>query len=350
MAAEAHLSLAPNKAVPCQSWALVGERGRRLFARVWAPEGVLEGVARGEGAVGGGGLAPGKGAAGGGAAASRAPSVIVVHGFGEHAGRYEGLAIALASAGWSTWAIDLRGHGLSEGHNRADIEELERVLGDLDSLTSQAARLCQGAPLVLLGHSMGGPIAATYASAHAELVSGLVLSAPALHLASAAPAAALAVRALARVWPRAGVAKVPPPALSRDTEAVARFVNDPLVWHGRVPARTALQMYRAALAATAGAPALHMPVLMLHGSEDRIVPVEASRRFLALVGSTDKHLRVFQGSRHEILHELDKEVVVADLVAWLGQRWPAVSTPGGGPAQQWGSSPLHRPDSLGNRH
>ncbi|MGC8627060.1 MAG: lysophospholipase [Acidimicrobiales bacterium] len=338
MAAQAHLSLKPGTAVPCRSWELEGERACKLFARVWGPEAVLQSPAGGERTAAGENLADSDGTGGGRAAVTRAPSVIVVHGFGEHAGRYEELASALASAGWSTWAVDLRGHGLSEGH-RADIEELGLVLGDLDRLTRQAARHCQGAPLVLLGHSMGGPIAATYASAHAELVSGLVLSAPALHLASAASATVFAVRVLARAWPRAGVTNVPPFALSRDTEEVARFVNDPLVWHGSVPARTAVEMHRAALAAMAAAPALHMPVLMLHGSEDRIVPVEASRRFFAQLGSTDKDLRVFHGSRHETLHELGKRAVVADLVAWLAQRWPGAAVPAGGPVRPVGEQP-----------
>jgi alpha-beta hydrolase superfamily lysophospholipase len=237
-----------------------------------------------------------------------------VHGFGEHAGRYEHVAQALSGAGWSVWAIDLRGHGISEGP-RADIERLEWVLADLDLLVTQA-----GGKPVLLGHSMGGGIAAVYAALHPGRLHALVLSGPALQLASRPFAQVLAVRAIARVRPSAGVARIEPAQLSHDEEVVAAFARDPLVWHGRVPARTGFEMYRAARFAMGHAGELSLPVLMLHGEADEIVPVRASRQFFAEVGSKDKELRVFEGFYHESFQEIGKAEVIAGLVDWLSER------------------------------
>jgi acylglycerol lipase len=253
---------------------------------------------------------------------------VLLHGFGEHSGRHEELACALCAAGWAVWALDWRGHGYSEGP-RADIEKLEWVLADAGQLVAQAAAATTGQPLVLLGHSMGGAMAAAFAVLHPEQLAGLVLSGPALHLAARPRALALLVRALASVRPRTGVAQVKPSALSHDTQVVDRFASDPLVWHGRVPARTAFEMYRAARLVVERAEDLRVPVLVVHGSEDQIVAVQASQHFFAALGSTDKELRVLEGFRHEPFQEVGREEVIGGLLAWLDQRWPADGT---GPA------------------
>ncbi len=283
--------------------------GRRLLVRVWGPAGRL--------------VAPGSR---GPARAGGWPSVVLVHGFGEHSGRYEELGQELAAAGWTLWSMDLPGHGRSQGP-RADIEKLEWALADIGQLVAEAAGEAPGAPVVLMGHSMGGALAAAYAVRRPGQLAGLVLSAPALHLAWKPRALALAVGALARLAPGAGVARVAPRALSRDNVAVQRFVEDPLVWHGRVPARCALEMYRAARAAVAGANGLSLPLLVLHGTDDRVVPVGASRRYFARVGSGDKELRTFEGYRHEVLQELGRRQVVVCLLSWLARHWPQAAPP-----------------------
>ena len=276
----------------------MGESGRRLHVERWAPTAVVS-------------------------APPKAP-VVIVHGFGEHAGRYEHVAQALAGTGRSTFAFDLAGHGRSDGR-RAVVESVADALADIDRLvgeatsTSKPVLLGQSTKPVLLGHSMGGAFAAAYATANQGRLSALVLSAPALHLASSPRWQALTVQALAAVAPRAGVTRIDPAGLSHDTAVVASFASDPLVWHGRFPARTAVELYRASRLAFAGAGELGLPTLILHGDTDPIVPVRSSPQFFAALGSEDKELQIFPGLYHEPFNELDKGAQIAVLLEWLSR-------------------------------
>jgi len=272
-----------------QSGEMVGERGRRLHFERWAPTA-------------------------GPSEPPKAP-VVIVHGFGEHAGRYDHVAQALAGAGRSTLAFDLAGHGRSDGR-RAVVESVDEVLADIDRVVDKASSTFKP---VLLGHSMGGAFAAAYATANQGRLSALVLSAPALHLASSPRWQALAVQALAAVAPRAGVTRIDPAGLSHDTAVVASFAGDPLVWHGRFPARTAVELYRASRLAFAGAGELRLPILILHGDADPIVPVRSSPPFFAALGSEDKELQIFPDLYHEPLNELGKDGAIAILVEWLSR-------------------------------
>jgi acylglycerol lipase len=307
MAAEAHLERAEDRrdGIDRATLAIVGERGRQLYVRRWAPVDAL--YAR--------------------------PDVVLVHGFGEHIARYDGVAGAFAAAGHVTWGMDLWGHGGSPGR-RADVGRLDLALSDLDALLAHAktgvipSERSRTAPApsapgpfrtVLYGHSMGGALAAAYAATRPSALSALVLSAPALHLALRPRWQALGIQALAAVLPRAAVAAVDPRELSHDPAVVKGYAQDPLVWHGGVPARTAVQMYIAGRLAFDRAAQLDLPVLIVHGEHDPIVPVETSRRFLAAVGSADKELLVVPGALHEPHQGAGNEVVIARLVSWLGQ-------------------------------
>jgi len=244
-----------------------------------------------------------------------APPVVIVHGFGEHAGRYDHVAQAIAGTGRSTLAMDLVGHGRSDGR-RAVVESMEEVLADIDRLVAKAASTSKP---VLLGHSMGGAFAVAYATANPARLSALVLSAPALHLASSSRWQALAVQALAAVAPRAGVTRIDSAGLSHDPAVVASFYSDPLVWHGSFPARTAVELYRGSRLAVARAGELRLPTLILHGDADPIVPVRSSQQFIAALGSQDKELHIFPGLYHEPFNELSKDEVIAVLVEWLSR-------------------------------
>lgn len=257
----------------------------------------------------------------------------MVHGFGEHLGRYEYLAHVLTSAGWPVWAMDLRGHGRSEGP-RADVERLEWALADLSKLIAQASgtagdgddrALSSARPArspgkpVLLGHSLGGAVAAAYAATNSAQLRALVLSAPALQLASRPRAQVLAAKVLARVAPAAGVARIVPAKLNHDEANVSSYSTDPLVWHGKVPARAAVELYRAGRFVMSRAADITVPVLLLHGEKDEIVPVGTSREFFSTLGSVDKELRVFEGFYHEPFQELGNAEVMKGLVSWLSQ-------------------------------
>ena len=244
-----------------------------------------------------------------------APPVVIVHGFGEHAGRYDHVAQTLAGTGRATLAIDLSGHGRSDGR-RAVVESVEEVLADIDRLVAKATSTSKP---VLLGHSMGGAFAAAYATVNPGRLGALVLSAPALHVASSPRWQALAAQALAAVAPRAAVTRIDPAGLSHDTTVVAGFYSAPLVWHGRFPARTAVELYRASRLAVARAGELRLPTLILHGDADPIVPVRSSQQFFAALGSENKELQTFPGLYHEPFNELGKDAVIAALVEWLSR-------------------------------
>lgn len=263
------------------------------------------------------------------AAVPRRRAVIIVHGFGEHLGRYRHVAAALAGAGYTVWALDLRGHGRSGGP-RADVGRLGAVLGSIDQLVDRAAggkavptstgADDPGARPVLFGHSMGGALAAAYTADHAAKLGGLVLSAPAVHLALRPRWQGAGVSALAAIAPRAGVGRVAPADLSHDEAAVRAFVDDPLVWHGRVPARTATAMYAAGRRAFATASALALPVYVVQGEDDRIVPATSTRRLFELLGSADKELVVLPGCFHEPhQEEAHRQSVIAGLLGWLNR-------------------------------
>jgi alpha-beta hydrolase superfamily lysophospholipase len=207
--------------------------------------------------------------------------------------------------------MDLRGHGRSEGP-RANIERLEWALADLDQLVGRA-----GVGVVMLGHSMGGALAAAYAATRPGKLRGLVLSAPAVHLASRPAWQVWPVRALAAVAPGTGVAGVRPEGLSRDPQVVESFRKDPLVWHGRAPARTVIEMYRAGRAALRAAGELTVPLLMVHGEADPVVPVSSSKQFFSAIAATDKELLILPGFRHEPHQDVGKDAVIARIVEWV---------------------------------
>jgi alpha-beta hydrolase superfamily lysophospholipase len=247
--------------------------------------------------------------------------VVLVHGFGEHIGRYANLGRALAASGRTLWAMDLAGFGRSDGP-RAMAGPLSEVISDIGLLVAAAggpAGPGAGPKPVLLGHSMGGAFAAAYALEHADALSALVLSAPAVHLAARPKWQVMPAEGLAAVAPRAGLGRIVPAKLSRDPEVVAQFAADPLVWHGSVPARSAVEMYRAGKLVMKRADELRLPLLVLHGEADAIVPVASSRRLFDAAGSRDKQIRTFKGLYHEVFQEVGKQEVIAVLLEWLGR-------------------------------
>lgn len=249
-----------------------------------------------------------------------AAPLVIVHGFGEHSGRYDWLARQLAATGRDVWAMDLAGHGRSPGSG-TDVGGLEAVLDDLAALIACAARAsgATGAP-VLYGHSMGGVLAAAFAATRDTALGALILSAPAVHLALQGGARGAALRFVAPVLPRLGIGRIDPSLLSRDAEAVAAFVADPLVWHGPVPAGTAWVMVQAGRHALAGASRVTAPVLIVHGTDDRIVPIAASRALAERFAATEARVVELPDVPHEPHHDPARDQEVAILTEWLARR------------------------------
>jgi acylglycerol lipase len=258
-----------------------------------------------------------------------APSarVALLHGLAEHAGRYAALAQRLNAAGIELLAIDLRGHGRAPG-KRVWIERFDDYLLDAEALLSAATRgdnTPDGVPLFLMGHSMGGAIAALFAverlpgSGHA--LAGLILSSPALAPGRDVPRWMLTMsQIISRIWPGFPAMKIDAALLSRNPEIVEANRNDPLVHHGSIPARTGAEILLAMARIERGRAGLRVPVLVYHGSADKLTEPEGSRAFGAHAGSPDKTLRLHDKSYHETMNDLDRDRVIGELITWIQAR------------------------------
>jgi acylglycerol lipase len=265
-----------------------GAGGRLIFWRAWLPDSAPGGV------------------------------VVIAHGVSEHSGRYTHVGEWLAGAGYATYALDHRGHGRSHG-SRAMLERLDRAVADLDTIIGVARGRHDGAPVFLLGHSMGGAVALQYALDHDGLA-GLVLSGPAAALETASPVTRAIARVLSAVTPSLGVFALDSADISRDAAVVRDYDSDPLVHRGKVPARTVAELAAAIVRFPSRLGGLTVPVLVMHGGDDRLVPVAAATMVHERAGSPDKTLKVYDGLYHEILNEPEREAVMDDLVAWLDAR------------------------------
>ena len=274
--------------------------------------------------------------------------VLVVHGLGEHAGRHDALARQLNRWGFAVRGYDQYGHGESGG-GRGQLPAPTRLLDDLaDLIDSTRLRMPAGAPLILLGHSMGGLVAARFVSQGLRRVEGLVLSSPALD-PGLSPFQKLLLATLPRVAPNLTVSNgLNAGFISHDPEVVDAYRRDPLV-HDRVSGRLARFIADAGAATVISAPRWKVPTLLMFAGDDRIVDPAGSRAFAAAAPSDVVTVRCFDGMYHELFHELDPEPVYAVLKRWLDARFagPARATrqPSAGPAAASRSSAGSSPGS-----
>ncbi|WP_233882369.1 alpha/beta hydrolase [Paraburkholderia flagellata] len=250
-------------------------------------------------------------------------AIALVHGLAEHAGRYAALAARLNAAGIDVYAVDLRGHGHAPGR-RTWVARIDEYLDDAEALLAHTSAQCatRGTPLFLMGHSMGGAIAALYAverlpQARVPLA-GLLLSSAALAPGRDVPAWMIAAsRVISAIWPTFPAMKIDAALLARDSSVVEANRADPLVHHGAIPARTGAQLLEAMKRIEAGSAQLRLPVLIWHGTEDKLTEPEGSRAFGANVGSPDRTLTLYEGSYHETLNDLDRERVIGAMMDWI---------------------------------
>jgi alpha-beta hydrolase superfamily lysophospholipase len=245
--------------------------------------------------------------------------LLICHGMGEHSGRYATVLDELVPDGWAVYGLDHRGHGRSRGP-RVHVRRYAHYLADFRAFHGLVgARHPQLRPF-LLGHSMGGQIALAYALDHQEELAGLVLSAPPL----AVPAVSRPVRAaytlMGRVAPRLRRAVVDLSTISRDDAVVAAYRADALVHQGHPTIALSLALVDRMAPLTARAPELRLPLLLQHGTADRICDPAGTRALAATIGTDDLTVCWYEGFWHEIYHEPERARPLADLREWLDAR------------------------------
>lgn len=250
--------------------------------------------------------------------ASRAV-VAFVHGLGEHSGIYSAFGACLAGRGYALESYDVRGHGLSAGP-RVHLDSWEQVRGDLRAFLTLARGEQPGRPVFVVGHSAGGLTVLDYALRHADGLAGVVPCSPAIGDVGAPGWLLALARALSSVWPRLALdIRLDFSNMSRDPVANRAIVEDPL-YHRRGTARLGAEALDAIAWTRAHAADLRLPLLMLHGTGDRITSPDASRSFFDAAGSTDKTYRTYPGAFHNLFHDPSAPEAMGDLCDWLDAR------------------------------
>lgn len=246
--------------------------------------------------------------------------VAIVHGVKSHSGYYAWAAEQLADRGLAVYALDLHGRGRSEGE-RFYVETLKDYLDDVDALVRLAKGRHPSLPLFLLGHSAGGVISSVYTLEHQAELAGLICESFAFRVY--APDFALAVlKGLSHVVPRAHVLHLKNEDFSRDPNVVRAMNDDPLIAGEVQPTQTVAELTRADERLEREFPLITLPVLILHGTADRVTRPAGSQRFYDTAGSADKTLKLYEGHAHDLLNDVDREIVMADIVDWIEARLP----------------------------
>lgn len=267
-----------------------GHRGTRIVYDVWTPDTAITGL------------------------------LVLSHGLGEHARRYDHVIAELGKLGLVVYAPDHRGHGRSGG-KRLELKSWSDYVLDLHELFRIARATHPDTKNFLLGHSMGGAIALSYALEYQSELDALMLSGPAVVLGDGTPKILIPIgKILGRIAPGVPVQSLAASDVSRDPAVVAAYEQDPLVHHGKIPAGLASGLVGAMESYPARLPTLTLPVLLQHGSEDRLADVAGSRLIAEKAGSSDLTIEIYDGLFHEVFNEPEQDKVLGDLIAWLSPR------------------------------
>lgn len=266
-------------------------KGIRIFVRSWAPD-------------------------------STPPAVLVIcHGVNSHGGQYIWAAEQFVSDGLAVYALDLRGRGRSEGE-RFYVEDIADYVSDVANTIALAQSQYPGLPIYLLGHSAGGVVSATYVLEHQSQVAGFICESFAFQVP--APGFALAaIKGLSHIAPRLPVLTLKNEDFSRDPKAVDALNHDPLIVHESQPAITVAALVRADERLHDAFPSITLPLLIMHGTDDKATVCRGSQFFYDTAGSTDKTLKLYDGHYHDLLNDVGKEQALADIQSWIRQRLPA---------------------------
>lgn len=267
-------------------------------------------------------------AAAGWAPASPRAVALLCHGHVEHLGRYGHVVAALTGAGYAVYGLDHRGHGRSSG-TRGLITDFDRIADDFHMLASHAASRHPELPVALIGHSMGGLIALRYALKYQAELAALVTSGPALIIdEDYSPLEVIAGKAISAVAPAAPIPRGGGDGCGLSTEhwICEQFGIDHRTWHGPTRAGTAAAMLRAAEDTRDRVAEIRLPLLAMHGADDRTTFPRGTEMLYDGASSADKSIIIWQGMRHELFNSPGRDEVIATMIRWLDRRLDRLAT------------------------
>jgi alpha-beta hydrolase superfamily lysophospholipase len=242
-------------------------------------------------------------------------AVVICHGVNSHGGQYLWAAEQLVRRGLVVYALDLRGRGRSEGE-RFYVENVADYVSDVAGVVRIARQRDPRLQVFLLGHSAGGVVSCVYTLENQAELAGLICESFAFQVP--APGFALsAIKALSHIAPRLPVLKLKNEDFSRDPKAVEALNNDPLTANEVQPAITVAALVRADERLREEFPLITLPVLIMHGTDDRATVCHGSKFFHETVGSKDKTLKLYEGHYHDLLNDVGKDAVMADITSWI---------------------------------
>lgn len=244
-------------------------------------------------------------------------AVMLIHGLGEHCQRYDALAAALNKAGYAVYSMDLPNHGKSDGQ-KGHIDSFDDFLNAASVLYLRIQQQQVNTPVFLLGHSMGGLISTRYLIEHQEKFNGAILSGPAIQSPQAPPSWQLAIiKLISKIAPKLGMLELDANLVSRDPAVVKDYIDDPLVNDNKLSAKLLVEFFRGMEEVEKGAAKIDLPLLIMHGAEDKLTAPQGSQWLHDSVSSTDKKLHIYPELFHEIFNEPEAPSVYADVVSWL---------------------------------
>ncbi len=241
----------------------------------------------------------------------------IIHGFGEHCGRYLNVVNGLAPLGYGVYGFDHRGHGRSPGQ-RGHIHSWEEYRGDVKNFLRMISQHEPNLPIFMLGHSMGALIALDFLLHDpAGLRGAMVSGAPLEPVGVAKPFLVLLARVLSRVWPSFSFPLgLDPKGISRDPEVVKTYQADPLV-HGKTTVRWGTEILKTIEWVKSHPANVRIPIFLIHGGADPLNSPEGIRHFFEKIPFPDKEMKIYPGSYHEVHNDLDHEQLMKDMVRWL---------------------------------
>jgi acylglycerol lipase len=246
--------------------------------------------------------------------------LFIVHGLGEHSGRYMNVVNHFVPLGYAAYALDHLGHGKSEG-GREEVQRFEDFTDPLTIYYDMVKGWQAGKPVFILGHSLGGLITTYYLLDNQDKFKGAIISAPAIKISENISSMTITMsKILSKVAPKAGVLALDASMISRDPEVVKAYASDPLVFHGKTPARLAAEMLRAMLRVKEKLHKISLPFIAIQGCEDKLVDPGGAQMLYDGASSKDKTIKVYEGCYHEVFNEPERAVVLKDVETWLAER------------------------------